>query len=320
MKTSFLLALTSLLFSAALKADQTVSFPESSPIIDITFPSSWELKPKSEALYAHPEGDSSYFMSLTALESTSADPQAALAEVKEGIAELFKNVQYQEPQTAKAGDIDIMLINAKGEDADGVANINVWMMAKKGEETRLVLKCVSSQAAFEKYAETGGEIINSITSHASGGAAKQTYSYPNEANPTFVMDVPADWKVEADETGAFVESADKLFTATIIAIDTKHIMDATDSIGKDVTARYQSVNWNEGGKPATKVDEATGMTLTSNEGIGIGKDGSTHKLGLFQFAKIGSDKFYVVSTWAPEKAVAANAEGILMMLSSINHK
>ena len=134
------------------------------------------------------------------------------------------------------------------------------------------------------------------------------------------MDVPADWTIDADDKGAFVSSADKKFTATIIAIDMEHIMDATNSIGKDVTARYQSVNWNEGGKPATKVDEATGMTLTSNEGVGVGKDGSTHKLGLFQFAKKGSDKFYVVTTWAPENAVADNAEGILMMLSSINHK
>lgn len=326
MKTSKLLILAGLFLTSALMADQTVSFPGDKPVIDISFPSGWELKPKSGSLYAHPEGDSGYFMSLSELEATSADPTAAVEEVKEGIAELFKNVKYQEPQTTEAGDLDIMLLNAKGEDDDGVANINVWMIAKKGEETLLVLKCVSSQAAFEKYAEIGGEIINSITSHDAGGsatnsgAAKQTYAYPDKENPTFVMDVPADWTIEADDKGAFVSAADKKFTATIIAIDMEHIMEATDSIGKDVTARYQSVNWNEGGKPTTKIDEATGMTVTSNEGIGVGKDGSTHKLGLFQFAKKGSDKFYVVTTWAPENAVADNAEGILMMLSSINHK
>ncbi|MDZ4290039.1 MAG: hypothetical protein U0984_18885 [Prosthecobacter sp.] len=320
MKTCLLLCLTSLLFTAAARADQAVSFPHDKPIIDLAFPDDWKLKPGDGALFAHPEDDAGFFMALSALEATSADPKAAVAEVKEDIEALYKNVKYQEPETTEAGDIDIMLINAKGKDEDGVANINVWMIAKKGEETLLVLKCISSQEAFEKHAEVGGKIIGSIVSHGKKAAAVQHYSYPNKESSKFSVDFPADWKVEADEKGAFVVSADKMFTVTILAIDTEHIMDATESIGKSVTARYASVVWNGGGKPTTKMDDATGMTLTANEGIAKGTDGSSHKLGLYQFAKVGSDKFFVLNTWAPEKAVEANAEGILMMLSSIKLK
>jgi hypothetical protein len=50
MKTSKLLILAGLFLTSALMADQTVSYPEAKPIIDISFPSSWELKPKSGSL------------------------------------------------------------------------------------------------------------------------------------------------------------------------------------------------------------------------------------------------------------------------------
>lgn len=320
MKAILLLSFTTLLLTPALKADQEVSYPKDGPIIDLAFPDDWKVKPKDGVLYAHPEDDAGFFITLAPLEATSEDPSAAVKEVKDEIEDLFKNVTYKEPQTTEAGDIDIMLINAKGEDEDGVANINIWMIAKKGEETLLAMKCISSPEAFEKHAEVGGKIINSISSHGAPAVELQTFSYPDKQNPTFTAEVPADWKVEADDKGKFITSADKQFTATIIAIDTEHIMDATNSIGQGVTARYESVVWNEGGKPTIKKDDETGMTLTSNSGIATGADGSSHRLGLYQFAKIGSDKFYVVSTWAAEKAFEANAEAISAMLSSIQHK
>jgi hypothetical protein len=197
------------------------------------------------------------------------------------------------------------------------------MIGKEGSDSFLVMKCISSQEAFEKHGELGINVINSITAHgaeAADAAELQTYSYPNKENPTFAIDLPADWKVTPDETGAFIESANKQFTATILAIDTEHIMDAMDSIGQDVTKRFESVVWNEGGKPKTEVDEETGLTITSNLGEAVHADGSRHFLGLFQYAKVGSKKFYVVNTWALEKTLPDNAAAIDAMMESIRHK
>lgn len=64
----------------------------------------------------------------------------------------------------------------------------------------------------------------------------------------------------------------------------------------------------------------TGFTLTSNHGEAVHADGTRHVLGLFQYAKIGSKKFYVVNTWALEKTLPDNAAAIDAMMESIRHK
>ena len=318
MKPRLLLCLATLIGTPFSLAGQEASFPAENPLIDLVYPDGWKMETKDDVLYAHPEEDAGFFITLA--ESAADTAEGAAKEVKEEIEDLFENVKYEEPQTAEAGELHLMIINAKGEDEDGKANINICMIAKENGESFLVLKCVSSQEAFEEHGELGINVINSITQHGAEKAALQTYSYPNEENPTFAIDFPADWKVTPDETGAFIESANKQFTATILAIDTEHIMEATDSIGQDVTKRFESVVWNEGGKPKTEMDEDTGFTLTSNHGEAVHADGTRHVLGLFQYAKIGSKKFYVVNTWALEKTLPDNAAAIDAMMESIRHK
>jgi hypothetical protein len=318
MKIRPMLCLAALVCAPFSLAGQKVSFPEADPVIDLVYPDGWKMETKDEILYAHPEDDAGFFITLA--ESEAETPEDAAKELKEEVEDLFDNVKYEEPQTAEAGELHLMIINAKGEDEDGKANINICMIAKEGAERFLVLKCVSSQEAFEEHGDLGVDVINSITAHGAEAADLQTYSYPNDENPTFSVDLPADWKVAPDETGAFIESANKQFTATVLAIDTEHIMDAMNSIGQDVTKRFESVVWNEGGKPKTEVDEETGFTITSNLGEAVHADGSRHFLGLFQYAKAGSKKFYVVNTWALEKTLPDNAAAIDAMMASIRHK
>lgn len=318
MKIQPILCLAALVCSPFSLAGQEASFPEKTPLIDLVFPDGWKMETKEGVLFAHPEEDAGFFITLA--ESGADSPEGAVEEVKEEIEGLFENVKYDEPQTAESGKLQLMIINAKGEDEDGKANINICMIATEGGESFLVLKCVSSQEAFEEHGDLGINVINSITPHGAAAAALQTYSFPDDENPTFAVDLPEDWKVSPDKTGAFVESADKKFTATILAIDTEHIMEATETIGKDVTARFESVVWNKGGKPKVVVDEETGFTLTSNYGEAVHADGSRHVLGLFQYAKKGSDKFYVVNTWALEAALPDNAAAIDAMMESIRHK
>lgn len=317
MKPRLLLCLVTLFCMPHGSAGQEVGFPKAKPLIDLTFPDGWEIETKDGVLYAHPEEDAGFFIALAKSEATK--PKDAAAGAKEEIEELFKNVKFDEPQMTEADGLHLMIVNAKGEDEDGKANINLCLIGKEGDDTILVMKCISSQEAFEKHGELGIKVINSITLHAEEPTL-QTYSFPDEKDPSFAIDFPKDWKVDADETGAFIESANKQFTTTIIAIDVEHIMEAMESIGQSVTKRYESVVWNEGGKPTVKQNEETGMTVTVNDGIATHADGTKHRLGLYQYAKIGSKKFYVVNTWALESGLRDNARAIDAMLESIRHK
>lgn len=318
MKPFISLCLALLIIPSLAIADQTIGFPKAKPVVDVTFPASWELSFKEGALYAHPRDDASCFIALDTMQATSADPQAAIDEAKQEINDLFKNATIKEPTSNDEGGLNILLVNAEGEDEDGHATIHFALIGKIGEKQIQIMKWIAPTKTFEKYAEAGANIINSIAIHRAA-AKLQTYHFPDKQNASFSMSFPADWNVERSNDGAFIEAPDKQFTTTVIAIDVEHIMDATDSIGKSIHERYKSCIWNEGGKPRTHVEEDTGMTLTTNTGVGTAEDGTTHRVGLYQFAKKGSNKFYVISTWAPETAFAKHYEEIESMLSSVQH-
>jgi hypothetical protein len=315
MKRLLFILIAGALATSLSKADQSIIFPGDSPLIGMAFPDEWELKSNEGILYAHPKDDAAYFMSLSTLEATSDDPEAAMLEAKTQIAESFENVEYTEPQTFEAGGLDVMLVNAKGQDQDGVANINLWMIAKKGTETVVMLKCVSTQEAFEQYAELGAEVINTIAAYE-GDVNLLTYSYPDEANPAFTFSYPEGWGLAADEAGAYLEAPDKLFTLNVVPIDMEHVADGMTNIMEQVSAKYDSVVWNEGGEPEVQIDEASGNTLIISNGVGTG-GGIEHKLGVFQYAKKGAAKFFVLSTWAEMEEVEANFEAAQAIFNSI---
>ena len=325
-RISIFLALLFLVSTA--KAQRSVSYPEDKPIIDLRFPDDWDLKTKSGVLYAHPTGDKGFFISLSPLKASADNRSAAVKEVKSDIESLFHDVEYQDPQTKQVDDLTIVLINAKGKDEDGIANINIWLIFRDGEEIPLALKCISSQEAFEKHAEVGGEIINSILAHggksnksaSQSKSASQTFSYPDAANPTITMQLPEDWTVNVREGGFQVHSADKLFEATVTPLNMDLIMDGMNTIGQMITKNFATCTWNGGGKCKTSLDEKTGYSLTENTGVGVNKDGTKFLLRLNQYARKGSDVFFVMSTLVRADAEKANADGIDMMLSSIKHK
>lgn len=315
MKQLLFVLISGALATSLSKADQSIIFPGESPLIRMAFPEEWELNSNEGILYAHPKDDAAYFMSLSTLEATSEDPEAAMVEAKTQIEESFENVEYTEPQIIEAGGLDVMLVNAKGQDQDGVANLNLWLIAKEGVETVVMLKCVSSQEAFEQYGEPGAEVINTIAAYE-GDVTLLSYSYPDEANPTFTFHYPEGWGLAADEAGAYLEAPDKLFTLNVVPIDMEHVADGMTNIMQQISAKYDGVVWNEDGEPEVQIDEASGNTLIISNGVGTG-GGIEHKLGVFQYAKQGAGKFFVLSTWAPMDEVEANFEAAQAILNSI---
>ena len=328
MKSLSLICLSACILASVAPAQQAASYPEEQPIIDLRFPDDWTLKTKEGVLYAHPSADKGFFMSLRPLKTPGATGKAAIKEAKNDIEDLFQDVEYQKPETKQVGDLNFTLINAKGRDQDGQAVINIWLIDRDGGEAPLLLKCVSSPQAFEDHAEVGRDIINSISPHvrksekvtSRAKSDVQTYNYPDEANPTFTMDLPADWTVSNLEGGFRVYSADKKFVATITPLKMDTIMDGMNTIGQMLTKNFETCVWNNGGKCKASLDEKTGYSLTENTGVAENKDGKKFLLRLNQYARQGSDTFFVLSTLVHADAEEANADGIDMMLSSIKHQ
>jgi hypothetical protein len=170
-------------------------------------------------------------------------------------------------------------------------------------------KLVPALAEFQ-VPVTGSSESNSGESASSGDA--QTYAYPDADEPKFTMELPGDWALESDAKGAYIVSADKKFTTSVVVVDAGDVEDAVESIKKQSGGRFESVEWNEG---VGKTNEDTGVTFRSVDGSAEDK-GVKHKLGVYVFSKDGAKKAFILSTWTPEAAVASNADGILKMLGS----
>jgi hypothetical protein len=318
MKASLYIYLTSLLFTSVCLAEQSVSYPEDHPIIDIHFPENWEVKPKEGVMYAHPADDASFFISLAPLEATSDDTAAGAAEVKEEIEDLFENVVYQEPQEIEIGELSVLLINAKGEDQDGKANINLWMITKKDEPTLLLMKCISSQEAFEKHGEEALAVIKNITAHVAESPT-QNFSFPSKENPEFSIDFPADWKMENNDEGTYVESPDKLIAMNVLFIDVSDVAVARESMKKKVGSKYASIEWNQGGEPETNKDEALGLTSIFDNAVAVDSE-VKYSVNFVQYVRKGSDKFLLLFSQQPLKALDVHGEAMSEIIKSIKVK
>jgi hypothetical protein len=288
------------------------------PLIDLVFPDTWEVKPKEGVLYAHPADDASYFISLAPLTATSDDPPSAVAEVKADVEDLFKNVTYKEPELTEAGPLNVMLINAKGEDEDGVANINLWMIARKDVPTVLLLKCVSSPEAFKKHGDEGLEIIRSMVAHEAASEA-QTFRYPAKGKPEFTIDFPADWKMEPNDEGTYVESPDKLIAMNVLMIDAADVGVAMETMKAKIGGKYNSIEWNEGGKPEINKDEALGLTATFENAVALDSD-VKYSVNFVQYVRQGSDKFLLLFSQQPLKALEKHGDAMAEIIKSIKVK
>jgi hypothetical protein len=178
MKTSHIFCLLALISCSPLVlADQPISFPEKNPLIDLSLPDDWKIKPKGGVLYANPKDDPSFFMELSELEASIDNANAAIKEAKASIEDNFKNVTYDEkPSKADGVGVTLQVFNAKGEDADGKANINAILITQPKSEHYYMLLWISSQEAFEKHAEVGRKIIESIKAHGNAGSSESSTS------------------------------------------------------------------------------------------------------------------------------------------------
>ncbi len=162
MKKPLLLLLATLLCAPLNRAAETVDYPEKDALISVTVPDGWETKYKNGRLYANPPDDDSYFVELEEMQATPDDGEAAIKEAKESIEASFKNVKYEEIQQTGGNGLGLAIMNAKGEDKDGKANLNAVLIVQPKAKKVILMLCISSQKGFEKYGEAGLEIIQGL--------------------------------------------------------------------------------------------------------------------------------------------------------------
>lgn len=307
------------------KADQILSFPVAKPLISFKIPDSWEMSDKDGTLFVTSPDGGEVIVEVMTLDALSEDDAASVKEAKSTFEQDFKNLKFTEADPVKNKGLTITMVGGEGEDESGEAHLNMLLIKHPEAAHQVLFSIVAAKEAAEKHGAACGAMLESIQSASAAkpmdkttaDADTQIYAYPNEATPSFTMNVPADWTLEADEKGAWIASADKKFTLNVIPIDIEHIREGMENITEQVSSKYDKVVWNEDKEPQTNIDEATGTTFISSEGVAKG-GGYEHKLGVYQFAKRGAAKFFVLSAWSPlELATGPNGEAALKMLMSV---
>jgi len=163
MKTLIILCLALVLTPCfAAKADQEHDYPPDDSLITLTFPDSWDVKVKNGRLYASPAGDSGLFVEVSALESSPEQSEEAIKEAKASIEESFHDVTYDPLQSTEINTLGVNVINAKGVDKEGKANINAVLIVHPKSKRIFMMLAISSQEAFEKHGEVIPKIIESL--------------------------------------------------------------------------------------------------------------------------------------------------------------
>lgn len=253
---------------------------------------------------------------------------AVLANAEE--SEPDSNGQLFENDAAGSYMADFILFSEEGTEPVFV-EWNVWRAERKGDGVEAVQY---ARRFYEITASTAQEIsdarqeivpqlaefvdpanapqTSSESAADAPSAGMQTYAYPSEDAADFMMDVPADWAIESDDEGAWIVSADKQFTTSVVVVDAGDIEDAVNSIKDQVGGRYAEVEW---AAPMRQTNPNTGLIYEGSDGLAQDK-GVTFKVGVHVFSKDGSDKAYILNTWTPEAALMNNAAGMMGMFGS----
>jgi len=157
-----LFLVVSLLMSYNLSAAETYTYPDSdNPVVQISFPDSWEIEPDEEMLHAMP-GDESIYLGFLSLEG-SEDIEAALDAVDEVLAELLSELDLADFEEIENDDFVFLYSEGNGVDKEGDAvNVTVALFSPDGEMVCLVFYYGTPEAE-EIHEKELNAIVESIS-------------------------------------------------------------------------------------------------------------------------------------------------------------
>jgi len=311
MKIAFLLC-AALLFSSISRAAQVVAYPAEKPVIDLSFPEDWEIQNEGNGLLANPKDDDSFLVLVTPLESTNEEVDEAVTETKELLAEDYEDLEFEELQKIEGDGVASLLLQAKGADDEGKVNLACLIINQPDAESLILVQLISSPDGFDKHGDAGLALIKSVKAHASS----QTFAYPAEGKPLFMVDFPADWALEKSDQGCYVVSPDKVVATNLLLIDAGEVGKALESIKADVGGKFSEIVWNEGNAPEVNKDEALKLTATFENGVAQ-DEGKKYAVNLVQYVVEGADKFLILICQHPLPAPDEDLDAKLGILKSI---
>jgi hypothetical protein len=94
---------------------------------------------------------------------------------------------------------------------------------------------------------------------------------------------------------------------------------AMETMKAKIGGKYNSIEWNEGGKPEINKDEALGLTATFENAVALDSD-VKYSVNFVQYVRQGSDKFLLLFSQQPLKALEKHGDAMAEIIKSIKVK
>ncbi|WP_395715344.1 hypothetical protein [Prosthecobacter sp.] len=146
-------------FALSLNAfSKDMTYPKAEPMISLSVPEAWETEWEDDLLYLRADDDDNVVVEVSALKATKQEGAKALEEMKTVVQDAFKNVEWKPMQEGGSNNVGIYILNGKGQDDQGMANINA-IMVTNGDNDKLFMVFI---AASPKGSEMHGAAIDAL--------------------------------------------------------------------------------------------------------------------------------------------------------------
>lgn len=161
MKNCFYILLAMFGLSLTTSA-KDATYPKAEPVISLAVPEGWEMEWEDDLLYLHSDEDDSVVVEISALKATKQEGAKALEEMKTTVQESFKNMEWKPMQEGGSNNVGIYILNGKGEDEQGKANINAVMVTNGDNDKLFMVFIAASPEGSEKFGTAIDALLKSL--------------------------------------------------------------------------------------------------------------------------------------------------------------
>ena len=220
------------LLTGAARAENMVYYPAAeAPIFSIAFPDDWVVEQKNGQVSANPPDESMLLLLWTV---AGAENQAnALQMADELLAELFTDIEFDEPETTATNGIEIFQLNGRGQEKDGTTvEIGMDIFSPDDGETFCVLQYYGTPEAWEAYEAEIALIAESLARYDEAAESEAV----DDGDFQIVFEPPQDQKMQpfykvVTQRGRFAELVNDL--------------NDTFALPQDITIHFQAGDPND---------------------------------------------------------------------------
>lgn len=154
------LALTLITLPPGGRADQTIQYPDQTPMFFISFPDDWEVKTGDESVSAS-SADERVNMELIALESEAQKSAVDLA--KQSLSKELEGLKWtSDPEKGEINGMDVTFINGQVTLEEVKMAVNCAVFAPPGEDTFFMLFNIIPMESLADHEADVLKILNSV--------------------------------------------------------------------------------------------------------------------------------------------------------------